>query len=61
MTRDALDQPLSAELVDGEVVVTGPNGFNGSLTVEAARISAENLMRAVQLFDSGEVYQKPLD
>ncbi|WP_146197945.1 hypothetical protein [Caulobacter endophyticus] len=61
MTHGPIDEPLTAELLEGEVVVTEPNGFNGSLTMDAARRSAENLLRAVEQAESGQdVYQKPL-
>lgn len=60
MAYDPIDQAFTAELVEGEVVITGPNGFNGSLTIEAARTSADNLLRAIEgAADGGEVYQKP--
>ncbi|WP_164467365.1 hypothetical protein [Caulobacter flavus] len=50
-----------AKLIDGEVVITGPNGFNGSLTIAAAKASARNLLEAIEdASDGGEVYQKPL-
>lgn len=61
MPHDPLDQPLMAKLVDGEVVITGPNGFNGSLTIAAAKASARNLLEAIEdASDGSEVYQKPL-
>lgn len=60
MTQQALDTPFAAELVDDEIVITGPNGFNGSLTLEAARASVENLQRVIGAADQAETYQKPL-
>jgi hypothetical protein len=40
------DEPMAVQAVDGEVVVLGPNGISGSFTVEAARLSARNLLAA---------------
>lgn len=53
--------PFKAELVEEMVVITAPDGFNGSLTIEAARASADNLRRAIDSAEGrGETYQKPL-
>lgn len=61
VAHDPLNEPLVARVIEGEVVITGPNGFNGSLTIDAARTSAENLLRAIEgASEPGEVYQKPL-
>lgn len=60
MTHDVLDTPLEVALVEGEVVITGPNGLGGSMTLRAARESAERLRRIVDQVDGGETYQKPL-
>lgn len=60
MAHEVLDTPLEVELVEGEVVITGPDGLGGSMTLEAARASADRLRKLVEQADGGEVYQKPL-
>lgn len=40
------DVPLEVQVVDGEVVLTGPNGLNGSFTARAAAESAVRLIEA---------------
>jgi hypothetical protein len=48
-------------LVEGEIVITGPDGFNGSMTLEAARASMAHLKGALNKADGPEeIYQKPL-
>jgi hypothetical protein len=42
----ALDEPMSAQALDGEVVVLGPDGVAVSLTPEAAERSADRLKAA---------------
>jgi hypothetical protein len=55
------DQALEVKIVDGEVVLSGPNGLNGSLTKAAARESARRLLAALEIKDEEiETYQKPL-
>ena len=54
----AFDTPLEIETVEGEVVITGPNGLCASLTVSAAIESAHRLLKAAQVDE--ETYQKPL-
>ena len=39
---------MTAQVVDGEVVVLGPNGVAISMTAEAARISGERLLEAAR-------------
>lgn len=60
MTKQIIDTPFAAELVDGRVVVTGPDGFNGLMTLKAARTSIENLQRVIGAAADAETYQKPL-
>jgi hypothetical protein len=40
------DVPMEVQVVDGEVVLTGPDGLNGSFTARAAAESAVRLMEA---------------
>ena len=47
-------------VIDGEVVITGPDGVAISLTPEAAITSAERLLEAAGGEEPNEVYQKPL-
>ncbi len=61
MTNQAFDTPFEASLVDGEIVIIGPDGFNGSMTIEAARASMASLKHALGMVDEAEaIYQKPL-
>lgn len=60
MATKAIDRPLEVERVDGEVVITGPDGINGSLTVDAARETAKRLSEALGDANDNEIYQKPL-
>lgn len=45
---DPFETPMTAQVVDGEVVVLGPNGVAISMTAEAARISGERLLEAAR-------------
>jgi hypothetical protein len=54
----AFDVSLEVELVDGEIVIMGPDGFCGSFTREAARESGRRLLAAAG--DDAPTYQKPL-
>ena len=45
---DAFDVPMTVQVVDGEVVVLGPNGVAIALTPEAARVSGERLLEAAR-------------
>jgi len=61
MTHQTFDTPLDAKLVDGEVVITGPDGFNGALTLDAAKATLERLQEALGApSETQETYQKPL-
>lgn len=44
----ALDEPFNVTVEGGEVVILGPDGFSGSLTIRAAQISARRLENAAQ-------------
>lgn len=60
----AFDRPLEVEIIDGDVVITGPGRFCGSFTPAAAQESARRLARAVNsdppYQNSDPPYQKPL-
>jgi hypothetical protein len=43
----AFDEPLEIEIIEGEVVITGPDGLCASLTSEAARETSRRLAEAV--------------
>lgn len=61
MTHQTFDTPLDAQVVDGEVVITGPDGFSGSLTLDAAKATLERLREALGApSEPRETYQKPL-
>jgi hypothetical protein len=57
-THHHADEPLEVEAIEGEVVVTGPDGAAVTLTAEAAIASARRLLRAAG--QPAETYQKPL-
>ena len=42
----SFEEPLEVVLIEGEVVITGPNGFCGSFTPAAAAESARRLAAA---------------
>lgn len=46
MQPDTFTEPMQVSVVDGDVVILGPNGVSGAFTVEAARKSAANLLTA---------------
>ena len=58
--QQAFSIPLEVTPVDGEVVITGPDGVAISLTPEAAITSAKRLLEAARGEEPSEVYQKPL-
>ncbi|WP_454718928.1 hypothetical protein [Caulobacter segnis] len=61
MTQQASDTPLTADLIDGQVLITGPNGLQGALTLEAAKASLAHLERALGAArEPADTYQKPL-
>lgn len=50
----AFSDPMVVRLVEGEIVVLGPDGVAVSLTVEAARESSRRLAEAVAAATKGE-------
>ena len=60
MTHAVFDTPLEVAIADGEIVITGPDGLAGSMTLDAALKSAERLRAAAEQAGGGEIYQKPL-
>ena len=62
MQLSAFDEPFEVTAVDGEVVLTGPDGVHASLTPQAARESARRIAAAVESLEGGDgdIYQKPL-
>jgi len=48
MEIQTIDEPLLVEVVEGEVVVLGPDGLNGSLTPRAAEESGRRLLEAAR-------------
>lgn len=50
----ALDTPMTVEVVDGEVVVLGPNAIAVALTPRAAEESARRLLEAARLAAASE-------
>jgi hypothetical protein len=44
----ALDTPMTVEVVDGEVVVLGPNAISVALTPRAAEESGRRLLEAAR-------------
>lgn len=43
------EEPLEVTVVEGEVVILGPDGIRGSFTPAAARESAERIFAALEL------------
>ncbi len=50
----AFDQPLEIEVIEGEVVINGPDGLCASLTLQAARESERRLRAALARIGSGD-------
>ena len=46
MLSDAFCEPMTVQVVEGEVVVLGPDGIGASLTPAAARESGRRLIEA---------------
>jgi hypothetical protein len=61
MTHVPSDTPLSAERIDDQIVISGPNSLRFALSLDAARASLSGLQRALDAADAEpETYQKPL-
>lgn len=43
---DPFDEAMTVQVVDGEVVMLGPNGVAIALTPDAAQLSGERLVKA---------------
>ena len=54
----AFDQPLEFEVIEGEVVLTGPDGLCASLTLRAAQESECRLPAALDSVD-GSASDRP--
>jgi hypothetical protein len=52
--RSAFDEPSQAAVVDGEVVVIGPEGVAHSFTPDAARETARRLAAAADEADQSD-------
>jgi hypothetical protein len=59
MTQQILDTPLQADVIGG-VVITGPNGFQSTMTLDAARATVARLQAVLGAVGEPETYQKPL-
>jgi hypothetical protein len=60
MTQQILDTPLQADVIDGGVVITGPNGFQSTMTLDAAKATVARLQAVLGAVGEPETYQKPL-
>lgn len=61
MTPQMLSTLLSANLVDGAVLVTGPDGAESVMTIDAAKATLAQFQAALGTVDEPqEIYQKPL-
>lgn len=47
------DNPMTVQVVDGEVVALGPDGMAIALTPKAARASGERLIQAAERAEKG--------
>lgn len=61
MTQQMLNTPLNANLVDGAVLITGPDGVESVMTIEAAKATLAQFQAVLGAADEPqEIYQKPL-
>jgi hypothetical protein len=61
MTQQMLSIPLSANLVDGAVLITGPDGVESVMTIDAAKATLAQFQAALGAVDDAqEIYQKPV-
>jgi hypothetical protein len=51
--RPAFDEPMTVRVVDGEIVILGPDAVGVSLTPEAAAESGRRLMAAAEAARQG--------
>jgi hypothetical protein len=51
--KSPIDEPLDVSVVEGEVVVLGPDGLHGSFTAQAARASGDRLIEAAGQAEDG--------
>jgi hypothetical protein len=61
MTQQMLSTPLGANLVDGAVLITGPDGVESVMTIDAAKATLAQFQAALGAVDDAqEIYQKPV-
>jgi len=61
MTQQMLSIPLSANLVDGAVLITGPDGVESVMTIDAAKATLAQFQAALGTVDEAqEISQKPV-
>ena len=61
MTQQILDTPLRADVIDGGVMITGPDGSQSAMTLDAAKATVARLQAALGVAgEPQETYQKPL-
>lgn len=48
-SQSAYSEPMTVDVVDGEVVILGPDGLSASLTPESTEESARRLQAAAQV------------
>jgi hypothetical protein len=51
--RPAFEEPMTVQVVDGEIVVLGPDAVGVSITPDAAEESARRLIAAAQALRRG--------
>jgi hypothetical protein len=61
MTQQMLDTPLKADVIDGGVLITAPDGFQSAMTLDAAKATLARLQAVLGAAgEPRETYQKPL-